>query len=172
MTGSRTPRPAPPASARNLATRPPRTSYRYRWSSGSNKRAAHDAGVKAKPLRGGPRPAWTPTPHPRLPKPSRKTRNNLSQAPHQDLTGSAPSWMTPKATVSTQPSKSPRLPPADFQRSAPYHPRYHSSVPESCRNEASTRVNSIHPFGLPLTRSPRTAREPLGFPLSFAPGHY
>jgi len=68
MTGSRTPRPAPPASARNLATRPPRTSYRYRWSSGSNKRAAHDAGVKAKPLRGGPRPAWTPTPHPRLPK--------------------------------------------------------------------------------------------------------
>ena len=42
----------------------------------------------------------------------------------------------------------------------------------SCRNEASTMVHSIHPFGLPLTCGTQSERAPLGFPLSFAPSHY
>ena len=42
----------------------------------------------------------------------------------------------------------------------------------SCRNEASTMVHSIHPFGHPLTCGTQSERAPLGFPLGFAPGHY
>jgi hypothetical protein len=80
--------------------------------------------------------------------------------------------LTPEATVSTQSSMSPRLPFADFQRPASLSPRSCQAVPKSCRDEASTRVHFIHPFGLPLTCSPRTVREPLGFSLSFAPGNY
>ena len=44
--------------------------------------------------------------------------------------------------------------------------------PGSCRNEASTMVHSIHPFGLPLTCSTQSERAPLGFPPGFTPGHY
>jgi hypothetical protein len=44
--------------------------------------------------------------------------------------------------------------------------------PESCRDEASTRVHHIHPFGLPLTCNTQSEWVPLGFSLSFAPGNY
>jgi len=46
------------------------------------------------------------------------------------------------------------------------------SDPESCRDEASTRVHHIHPFGLPLTCNTQSEWVPLGFSLSFAPGNY
>jgi hypothetical protein len=45
------------------------------------------------------------------------------------------------------------------------------SDPESCRDEASTRVHHIHPFGLPLTCNTQSEWVPLGFSLSFAPGN-
>jgi hypothetical protein len=45
------------------------------------------------------------------------------------------------------------------------------SDPGSCRDEASTRVHHIHPFGLPLTCNTQSEWVPLGFSLSFAPGN-
>ena len=53
----------------------------------------------------------------------------------------------------------------------------HTVIDESltavCRlSAASPFVSPVLTFGLPLTCSPRTVREPLGFSLSFAPGNY
>lgn len=67
---------------------------------------------------------------------------------------------------------SPRSSSADFQRPAPLSPRHYISDPKSCRDEASTRVHHIHPFGLPLTCNTQSEWVPLGFSLSFAPGNY
>jgi hypothetical protein len=60
---------------------------------------AHDGGVKATPLRGGLRPAWTPPPLTRLPAPRRKPAKQRQPQHNQDLTGPAPSWMTSPAAV-------------------------------------------------------------------------
>ena len=67
---------------------------------------------------------------------------------------------------------SPRSPSADFQRLASLSPQHYVSDLESCRDEASTRVHHIHPFGLSLTCNTQSAWVPLGFSLSFAPGNY
>src|SRR5262249_21322132 len=55
---------------------------------------AHDGSVKATPLRGGLRPAWTPPPPTRLPIRRRKPAKTTAALHNQDLTGPAPSWMT------------------------------------------------------------------------------
>jgi hypothetical protein len=67
---------------------------------------------------------------------------------------------------------SPRSPSADFQRPASLSPQHYLSDPESCRDEASTRVHHIHPFGLSLTCNTQSEWVSLGFSLSFAPGNY
>jgi hypothetical protein len=80
--------------------------------------------------------------------------------------------LTPEATVSTRPSKSPRSSSADFQRPSLFVSPALLSDPESCRDEASARVHHIHPSGLPLTCNTQSEWAPLGFSLSFAPGNY
>lgn len=58
-----------------------------------------------------------------------------------------------------------------FPTASPYTPRPQPSSGASF-HEASTEVHAIHPPGLPLARSPRLERGPLGFPLSFEPLRY
>jgi len=67
---------------------------------------------------------------------------------------------------------SPRSPSADFQRPASLSPQHYLSDPESCRDEASTRVHHIHPSSLSLTCNIQSEWMPLGFSLSSAPGNY
>jgi hypothetical protein len=98
-------------------------------------------------------------------------RNGVSTFHTRETAGSG-ALLTPEATVSTRPSMSPRSPSADFQRLASLSPRHYFSDPESCRDEASTRVHHIHPFGLSLTCNIQSEWMPLGFSLSFAPGNY
>jgi hypothetical protein len=96
MTGNRVPRPCPPAPARSPGERDP-TPHKDNQSCffRLDHDRAHDVGVKATPLRGGLRPAWTPPPHTRAsthwPETRPKQRSSLK---NKDLTGPAPSWMT------------------------------------------------------------------------------
>jgi hypothetical protein len=58
---------------------------------------------------------------------------------------------------------------AAFSAASPYTSLQHPPR-EAPLDEASTRVQAIHPSGLPLTRGrPDGTRRRFGFPLSFAP---
>jgi hypothetical protein len=61
---------------------------------------------------------------------------------------------------------SPRLPHLKRRVPAPRHNHHPCEAPH---DETSTRVQAIHPSGLPLTCDPRMEREPLGFPPSSTP---
>jgi hypothetical protein len=50
--------------------------------------------------------------------------------------------------------------------------RHHSPTRRVAVTRHQRGFTDIHPFGLPLTCGPRTEQGPLGFSLSFAPGHH
>jgi hypothetical protein len=78
---------------------------------------------------------------------------------------------TPGTTVLVLTGVAHRPAPAASQRHvpAPRHSIHRCGVP---LDEASTRVQVLHPSDLPLACDPRMEQEPLGFPPSFAPRDY
>ena len=78
---------------------------------------------------------------------------------------------TPGTTVLILAGVAHRPAPAASQRHvpAPRHSIHRCGAP---LDEASTRVQVLHPSDLPLACDPRMEQEPLGFPPSFAPRNY
>jgi hypothetical protein len=102
--------------------------------------------------------------------PSRPDPDGVTTFPTREI---RPGWVPPlprgRRCSPDRESSSPGA--CRFPTASPYTPRPHPSS-EASFHEASTEVHAIHPSGLPLARSPRLEREPLGFPLSFEPLRY
>jgi hypothetical protein len=88
--------------------------------------------------------------------------------PHARASTGVGAPSTPRTAVLSRLKSSPWPAPAASQRPVPA-PRYNIPSNEVPLHEASTRVQAIHPSGLPLACSPRMERAPLGFPPSFEP---
>ncbi len=90
------------------------------------------------------------------------------RVPHARATTGVGAPSTPRTAVLIPAKSSPWPAPAASRRPVPA-PRYNIPPSGALLHEASTRVQAIHPSGLPLACSPRMERAPLGFPPSFEP---
>ena len=91
-----------------------------------------------------------------------------SRVPHARAATGVGATYTPRTAVPSRTEGRAQPAPAASRRPV-LAPR--SDIPPrgALLHEASTRVQAIHPSGLPLASSARVERAPLGFPPSFAP---
>jgi hypothetical protein len=91
--------------------------------------------------------------------------------PHARATTGVGALYIPGTTVLTRTGHDHQPASAASQRHVPA-PRHNHHRCEAPLDETSTRVQAIHPSGLPLACDPRMEQEPLGFAPSFAPRDY